>query len=437
MKRLTILFIVLCLPIVMAEEQEHVVTHAPIYRGAEPHFTELSATTRTGIGSTSTIPNFEQWLESYPQSMLPWKPEELKDVKIYLPLGEGESIDDKIYRFNIHWDNNAPTPLHIINDRAHFERQPDFGERNSPLHSRAFRYRPIELEKNNVVRFRFEFQPVKFRPLDHSGAPDPADFIAHNEHLRNQIAPVPEFLAPLVINTAQMRVLVNGRSDGFSIHFSNDGERWYSINNRPYVRGQMTMPRNLLPFETLYMRIATNNDVPIGSFSLDFEALLETHGFRGTGMTSFGQTSGRGNSGGSVRFPLAFYDGDDNLVLFIDNDRDQPYHTGMGHYNFSGSGYSYRFGNTFSGAGGGFRSAHRMSVGPTVPANSTGVYIHPTDKDIPGSHGYLLDRFNFRYESERAPMSPNPPPEIIRIFAGSQRGELTPRSDSPYVRFED
>ena len=331
MKRLTILFIVLCLPIVMAEERDRqAANRLPIYRGAEPHITELLAVTPTW-GGTVEIGNFEQWLESYPQSMLPWKPEELKDVKIYLPLGEGESIDDKIYRFQVAWgDKETPAPLHIVNDRASWEKWQHAEEPNSPLHSRAFRYRPLEMEKDNVVRFKFEFVPVKFKPI--------ATWEGMGNMMRFTNAPVPEFLDPLVINTAQMRVLVNERSDGFSIHFSNDGERWYRVGNRPNYQGQMTMPRNLLPFETLYVRIATNNNVPIGSFSLDFEAILETRGFRGTGTTGFGRISTN-----RVNFPLAFYDGNDDLVLLIDNPGEEPFQTGSHHRNFRGGGFSFSF----------------------------------------------------------------------------------------------
>jgi len=331
MKRLTILFIVLCLPLLQAQGQvqNRPTTHIPIYRGTEPLITKETERIRAlleGTHEEAGEDRFERWRQHFPQSRYPWNPEELEGVNVFLPLGEGESINNYAYRFTVAWDKETPPqPLHIVDDRWGGYRLPDDRNIVSPLllQPRTFRYRPIELEKGNVVRFKFEFVPVKFRPLTRPERHDSLeDWSAYVEFIRNQTAPVPEFLDPLVINTAQMRVLVNGKSDGFSIHFSDDGERWYSVNNRPDHRGRLSMPQNLLPSETLYVRIAMDNTTPrlIESFSFDFEATLETRGFHGIGTTRLGQVVGD-----RVNLPLVFLDGNGDIVLLMDNPESKPY----------------------------------------------------------------------------------------------------------------
>jgi hypothetical protein len=63
----------------------------------------------TGLG-TATISEeqLEAMIEALPVTMRPWKSQDLENVKIYLPLGDGESIHDKLYRFAIDWQNEIP-----------------------------------------------------------------------------------------------------------------------------------------------------------------------------------------------------------------------------------------------------------------------------------------------------------------------------------------
>ena len=102
MYRLVGLFIVLCVSIAQAEAQltppelqnRYVTTHIPVYRGAEPFTARFQKATRRGV--MTVIIDVAKTIAEYPESMRPWKPGDLKGVKIFLPLGDGESIDDKL-----------------------------------------------------------------------------------------------------------------------------------------------------------------------------------------------------------------------------------------------------------------------------------------------------------------------------------------------------
>ena len=332
---------------------ERIQSFLPVYRAAVPFIAKMEA--RTGFGGTMRAVDVEQ----YPETVRPWKPEDLNDVNIYLPLGEGESIDDKLYRFVAKWDGTEwKKPLHISD--IHFG---DYsGGREKVIAATDRRYRPIERAKNGVIRCKFEFQP----------------FRAHPSLTDRGTAPIPEFLDPIMILTAQLKVFINGSPYGFDVHFSRDGEKWYP----PGRYGQI--PYRMLPFETLYVRMATESGKPITSASLDFEAILETPGFRGTGETVLAPMSRTtGEHQKAVQCPLAFRDDKGDLVLVINNNEDEPLITD----SFFAHRYSTREGFL---SGGGSRISDGAIVGPTIPAKSLGVFNLTIPKDQPGEHSFIF-----------------------------------------------
>ena len=337
----------------MAEENRYEKTYLPVYRGAEPFTAKFSV-----FGDAELI-------AAYPEFTRPWKPDDLKDTKIYLPLGEGESIDDKLYRFKIEWDEESDEPLRIYDSKfldasktsGNWYGWPSFDvHAETPTLPREWRYRPIEKMKDNVVCFKFEFVPIKFQPL------------ASTENGAANIAPVAEFLKPIAIHTVQMGILVNGKNvnrldNGFTVHFSRDGEKWYGTRAR--------MPSGLLPFETLFVQIATEKGVPIKRFLFDFEAVLETHGFRGTGESVVGYIHKRTDTPPQkVDCMQVFIDENDGLQMIIDNREDEPFRPNGG---FASTVRERR--NRLANGGGSHQSLHAdgMHLGPTIPAKSLGV----------------------------------------------------------------
>ena len=372
-----------------------------IYRAAAPFVAKIEPTIKRG--ATTVTFNVENILNSYPESMRPWKPEELKNMKILLPLGEGESIDDKLYRFLAEWDiedEKADDPL-IIHDIGFFDHSRFYTDKETPPLSPCFRYRPIELLKDDVIRCKFEFRPIRYRHL--TEPPQSYD-----------MAPVPEFLAPLAIHTAQLKVLINGKKQGFSIHFSRDGEKWYS------QREMGLMPFQMLPFETLHLRIATEDKKPITKAMIDFEAILETHGFRGSGETLAGNLSRmKGNQARNVDCPLAFFDDTGDLVICIDNNEEEPFSTS------SLLAHNYQSMERFQGCplGGGF-NADGFIMGRNIAANSMGIFTLPISKDEPGHHTYIYFWFRwmeFQSVVDFARNGSNRPQPLAGLFADSHR----------------
>lgn len=409
----------------------------PIYRAAEPFTAQFQAVTKSG--PTTTKIDVEKTIEAYPEPMRPWKPDDLKGVKILLPLGEGESIDDKLYRFTVAWEEE-PTwegprqkPLRISDFRFHDEsvyREKD-DDRSAP--KPEVRFLPIESAKASMIRCKFEFKPIRFRPLDFSGI----DF----SNIKDQTAPKPEFLGSLVIHTAQMKILVNDKNEGFNVHFSRDGKKWYGVQGGV---GNPWMPTGLLPYEALYVRIATEKGREIKKFSLDFEAILETHGFRGTGETIVGDVNrGTGERKKEIDCPWLLLDGSGNLHMILDNREDEPLQIG------SWLSHNFRSRSRFGGvlAAGAF-SSDGFHVGPTIPAKSLGIYTMKTADDQPGEHSYIFSighlGFHLRFlipETDR--MGPNPPPGFSRITIEGEENkprrndEYKPEDKTPFVTFDD
>jgi len=431
MKRLTILFIALCLPIVMAEEQEQNQPnriHLAIYRGAEPFVAQFQSEFRQGAGST-TLGTPQSLIAALPETARPWKPEQLENVKIFLPLGEGESIDDRLYRFTANWDNRdkeKEKPLRVYQaERSLGNDFPPF-EGDAALRTPESVYRPIELVTDNVVRFKFEFVPIRFKPI--------TTWEGMGNMMRFTNAPVPEFLDPLVIDRAGIEILVNGKREGFNIHFSRDGEKWYGtriarfreLSGDYLARG--FMPPLILPFETLYVRVATDNGEPIEQFFFDFEAVLLTHGFRGTGETfvSCGTINRRDQNG---KHPQAFFDSNNDIHFLLYNASAEPVNTG-------GALTTQTRGELGGGSG------HGVYYGPIIPANSFGVFTFVTLKD-PGSYrqmfGSAIGSFDIVYHVAPDKTAPNPSPLRMRnAMSGGMRGNWEERAaDLPYVRFED
>ena len=318
----------------------------------------------------------------------------MKGYHVFLPLGEGESIDDKYYRFVANWGDAKPEKPLRVQD-IHFGDHSDLyvKEKDAEASMPVFRYRPIELVKDNVIRCKFDFQPVRFRLLE----------TPHSRMTDIGLA-IPKYLDPITIVTAQLKVLINGKADGFNIHFSRDGEKWYPL-------WENYLPYRMLPFETLYVRIATESGEPISSASLDFEAILETHGFRGTGETVVAPVSkATGEHAKAVDCPLAFRDDQGDLILFIDNDMDEQLKTG----SWFSHGSSFR--PKFQGGplGGGYMG-DGVIAGPIIPAKCLGIFKMAIPKDEPGEHYFMfgfggLD-FHFTFDLPETDHSgPNPWP---------------------------
>ena len=424
MPRLAVFLFLLCTFSIEAQEpfQLPPAQPFPVYRGAEP-FTA----TKTTRGFMGTVIDVEKTLAKYPETMQPWKPEDLQDVKIYLPLGEGESINDKLYHFTAEWnDETLLQPLRIRDFNF-----PDYSNTDRDFERRftapEWRFRPIELAKNNVVRFKFDFVPIKFQPLDLSEATDFGS-------IRDKTAPVPEFLDPIVIHGAQIKLFVNGRNHGFDVHFSRDGEKWYSMDDRYSAR----IPFQMLPFDILFVRVSTDNDEPIKSMSFDFEAILETHGFRGTGETVIGNVRRIERLQKNVDCPLAFLDGSGDLQMIIDNREDEPLRIG------SVFSRSYSTQDRFM-AGGGSVLSDGLLLGPTIPPQSLGVFSFRIGNDRPGEHSYgfsvgpMMFRFAFLVPGDDD--AELPPFRRDIIFEGVDeppRGrEYKPEDGRPFVTFDD
>ena len=434
MNRLVVLFIALCVTAVKAEEQtvppepELVRFTLPIYRGAETFIPKFQAVTQRGP-MTTTI-DVEKTIAAYPEPMRPWNPDDLENVKIFLPLGDGEEIDDKLYRFTLAWNESIDKPLRIqdfrFSDYSHITIDNDDV---LTLSRKAFRYRPVELVKDNLVRLKFEFVPIKFTPLDLTDSTEATDFSNWIGNIRDKTAPKPEFLDPIVIHTVQMNVLVNKKNTDFKVHFSRDGEKWYGTLSYDFF------PFRMLPFETLFVRVATDNGVPIDSLLFDFEAILETPGFRGTGETLVGRFfKNTSENRRNIDYPAAFFDSHGDLNLLIDNPDEEPYAIG----GWLAHNYSSR--HRFGGGMGGFNS-DGFFVGPTVPAKSSGVYTFTTSKDE-GNHHYVLSGFSFSYQcAETDRTGPNPPPGTFRMQTqGNEQPrskEYKPEDGRPFVTFDD
>jgi hypothetical protein len=385
MYRLAIPFIVLCFPLLTVEGQEpNQQSHLPIYRGAMPFMSERQEPTTTIInGKTYT---------NHPKPSPPWKPEDLKNFKTFLPLGEGESIDDNVYRFTVTWQPPVTdTPLLIrdlsIQDNSDFLGvRGNFRDALDRVHGAIIptlelRYRPIELVKGNVVRFKFEFVPIRF--------------------LSVLTEPKQEFLDLITINTAQMKILVNGKKEGFTVHFSRDGKQWYGLkqsdpvemgkligSEKPFQLPYEQMPYDLLPHEVLFLRIATKDSNPIESFMFDFQTILETPGFCGKGETFVGLVTGR-KSG--VHCTSAFFDDENNINFLIDNTGSEALKIGGISASYHSDGFSMAHGDGYF-------------TGPTILANSSGIYRFMTNKE-PGEHRYILTGdigFNFAYQLTEA-----------------------------------
>ena len=298
------------------------------------------------------------------------------------------------------------------------------------LSRKAFRYRPVELAKDNLVRLKFEFVPVKFKPLDNVLIP-----------------PKPEFLDPIVIRGAQMKILVNGKNEGFNIHFSRDGEKWYGprYSGSYGVRGindSGFFPSGMLPCEPLFVRIATEDDGPINSFSLDFEAILETPGFRGKGETLIVRgIRHTGEQQKDVACPLAFLDGNGDLQMIIDNSGNEPAHASLGHGSYSSW-------NRFIAGGASVSYSRFGSFGPPVPPQSLEVCTLriSKEKDRPGKHHYVFSvgplHFSLNFLiPDTNDSAPNPPPGTFRMQTqGNEQPrskEYKPEDGRPFVTFDD
>lgn len=280
-------------------------------------------------------------------------------LKSYLPLGEGESIRGKNYRFEMRWEPHTRT---FGNSERRFfgrsEKQPTWEQK----------YRPLVMWNDKVIRLRFEFRPIAFTPLAKDKTPSMLSLLGQDDKKPVDYAPEPIFQPAIPIESARFNVLVNANPDGYSVHFSHDGVKWYRSDER-----------RLFPCETLFVRIAVTDDASFTQFAIDADLQLDTPGcFIGTGEISLAELLlNTDENKAPVSFPLAFDDENGNLCLLIENHGEKTYTPGgwLGHISDTASGHI---------CADGFHS------GFPIQAKRTGVFTFGNPRNAPGTHTMTL-----------------------------------------------
>ena len=352
-------------------KHEYIETLLPVYGSAVPFLPpehELSGKKTVSRGGSTTT-----WTIPSPRLSY-WNKNDLKDIRLLLPLGEGESIHDKLYSFKADWETDPALPF-FVQDYA-FDDHAFISEAHDKTFSPEQRFRTIEILNTGMLQLKFDFKPVKFN------VPAKIDWTNRNE----VTAEKPEFLEAIPILTAKLKVRINGKNDGFVVSFSKDGEYWHTV--RRTQKQHPTWPEHDtfagFPCETLFVRIKIDDEKSIERVSVDFEAILKTSGFIGHGMTEFGRVSkDHGSHKRPIEIPFAFLAPDKNLYAFFDNRGDEPYKIGgwLAH-NYSDR---ERFGQGMGG-----HNADGGHSGPTVPPKSIGVYACGANPGYPGEHMYVF-----------------------------------------------
>lgn len=261
----------------------------PIFRGVPISLTPPAETPKPDLGR----------YKSFFQRPEPARPVTEPTEKTYLLLGQNETLKGAAYHFEMRFGEETA--------EYHSEMSPSLVRRREiaiGLFPQKL-YRPVWKLNDKVLICRFDFRPIRFLSYP-EGQRDLSSFRERNETAPT--APVPSFPEPISLKSMGLRVAVNGKPDGFTLHASRDGERWYPVADRHAFR-------QLFPAETIYLRIAADS---LDGVALSVDALLNMPGGVGTGDTLLAKQSAAAPSN-EILWRTIFRDEAGDLCMIVEN----------------------------------------------------------------------------------------------------------------------